>query len=161
MRLVAVLVALLLAPALAHAEPPLDRPLTGARYTASLTAAEEFWHATPDCEVRFYSVSEEELREWVGGSPAAAVRAVQQGDECPIFLSPTYDEPSIENRVIVCDVSVHELGHLLGYGHSTDSTSIMWPRLNAVAWPCVHRFVPRGMGAWWRMNFGTDWATRP
>jgi hypothetical protein len=37
----------------------------------------------------------------------------------------------------------------------------MWPALARATWPCAQRFVPRGMGAWWRETYGAEWATRP
>jgi len=158
--LLALAVTAMLAPA-AHAEPPTDRPLTGARYAASLAAAVEFWHAAPDCTVRFYAATDAELTQWIGAGTAGGVRGVQQGDECPVWVGPEYDTASVVNRVMVCTIVTHETGHLLGYEHSSDPASVMWPALARATWPCAQRFVPRGMGAWWRETYGAEWATRP
>lgn len=157
--LIALAASLLAAPA--HAEPPLDRPLTGERYTASLEAAGEFWHAEPPCRVRFYAASDDELQAWLGFGVAAAVRAVQHGKECPVWIGPGREEASVRNRVEVCTITTHEVGHLLGNGHSTDPDSIMWPVLGRVTWPCWDRFVPPGSGEAWQDGFAGQWATRP
>jgi hypothetical protein len=150
-----------LAPALAHAEPPLDRPLTGTRYTASLTAATEFWHATPDCRVRFFAATPDELQAFTGVSSEAATYQGVQGDECPVWITEKLTERGLFNRLRTCLDGVHEVGHRLDFEHTADPASIMNPWVAPMPWPCAQRFLPRGMGGWFRDFFPAGWATRP
>ena len=159
--LLIVLAASLLA-APARAEPPTDRPLTGTRYTASLEAAVEFWHASPDCRIRFYAASDAQLLAFTGVASEAATYQGVDGPDCPIWLSDRLTAPSVENRLQTALDAVHEIGHRLGYVHDRIRYSIMNPVDAGMPWPVFRRFAPRGYLRVWRdEHFGEPWATRP
>jgi hypothetical protein len=162
--LVCVLVALVPA-ATARADypaPPLTRPLTGLRYTESLRIAEEFWEATPACAVRFYAATDRELRASTGRAAYAAVRDVQVGDECPVWIGPDLAAAVYDNRIDACSVIAHELGHLLGFPHDPDPGSVMYPLGPPLVYGCYRRFLPRGYGLAWREEHGPPvWSHRP
>jgi len=159
--LLALAVTAMLAPA-AHAEPPTDRPLTGTRYTASLAAAVEFWHAAPPCQVRFYAATDAELKEFTGVDAQAATYSGVQGADCPIWISDTLAAPTIENRLRTGLDITHEVGHRLDYPHDDTPWSMMNPTQAGMPWPVFKRFAPPGYLRTWRdLHPGEPWATRP
>lgn len=147
----------------AFADPPITTPLYGLRYTDSLKIAVEFWDATPPCTVRMYAATNAQLEATVGYPADAAVRAVQTGPDCPVWIGPDYDDDFYDNRISVCGLIVHEVGHLLGYQHVNDPASIMYPWGLPTVYGCYHRFLPRGYGQVWRADHDgvVTFASRP
>lgn len=82
-----------------------------------------YWGQSPDC-----------------GLPAVKVDPLPQtfvglaeADTCRITLDPeVFDRPTGS----VCMVVIHEVGHLLGFQHSSNPNSLMYPVLREPRWPC-------------------------
>jgi hypothetical protein len=186
--ILALLTALLLAaPAsgATYSQPPTDRPLTGKRITDSLRIATVFWGQSLPCDVHVYAATAAELAAslpaqsnlvTIAATPAYDGRAPT--GECPIWLGPTIQASTWQNRYEVCLLLQHEIGHDLGYRsapgqeyvredgtldayHSRDPNSIMTASTLPPTYGCMRRWVPRGQGREFRETYGTAWATRP
>jgi len=121
---------LLATPAAADASPDPGRdPLV----QSWLAVARAHWGASPACLGGVDAV----VGDWGPGGDAWAYAAA---GGCWIVLRPTaYPAPATIDpnwwRTAMCSTIAHEWGHLLGHGHSTDPSSLMYPYvpLGAVA----------------------------
>lgn len=156
------LVALPAAPARA-ADLPLDRPITSTRVTDSLAIAADFWGDWPACAVRVYSATPAQLAAATGAPSAVAATQLEPGSaDCPIWVSDELAANSVENRIEFCTDLGHEIGHRLGYLDDRSPLSLMNGINDSILYGCYRRFLPRGMGAWWRdFNGVPEWAVRP
>lgn len=164
-RALAALLACLTLAGGARAQLPTDRPLTGARITASLQIAEQFWQTPAPCDIRVYAATPAQLEAdlgypVIGATPAEAIPA---GVQCPVWISDALADATYVDRILACSVIVHELGHRFGLAHDDASQpgSVMNGVQTPVVYGCYRRFLPRGQGAAWRERFDTQWATRP
>lgn len=139
------------------------------RIRASLTIADAFFAARPDCPLGI-EVYREALPDGVDGLTDAAAYP------CSIWIAlARYSQRTFVERVRTCGLVVHEVGHLLRLRfanppdptHSAAATSIMRPgELTATLKPltplgCYHRFVPRHGARDFRASTGGPprWAT--
>ena len=141
---------------------PVDRPLTGARVSESLRIAAEFFGRPLPCDARVYAATPEEM----GNSLWRAMtedRAGVEGEECPIWVSDAFSDPTYDNRIRVCSDLVHEIGHKLGLGHDDETRPGSIMNLDApIVYECYRRFLPRGQGRVWRETYGVPrWALLP
>src|SRR2546421_6673720 len=76
-------------------------------------------------------------------NPQPDVAAWAEVGGCRIWLDTDFWPAPADEQY--CNLIAHEWGHLLGYGHSTDSRSLMWPQwTNNVVPGCqVFRPLPR------------------
>ena len=139
------------------------------RIRASLTVADAFYAARPDCPLGI-EVYRKALPDGVDGLTDAAAYP------CSIWIAlARYSQRTFVERVRTCGLVVHEVGHLLRLRfanppdptHSGAATSIMRPgELTATLKPltpigCYRRFVPRNGGRDFRASTGGPprWAT--
>lgn len=155
--LLATLIAVTLLPSTASAALPTDRPQTSTRVTESLRIAREFWRV--DAPVKVYGATGAALAAETG-----AVGAVGGALGLDIWLSAeSLADNTYASRIEVCTSIVHEYGHALGIGHSTNRASVMFaePELNDVVYGCWKRFMPKGQARRWRALRGVPhWLTR-
>jgi hypothetical protein len=143
-----VLLAVGVAPAVA-APPPTDRPLTSPSIAAAIEAAAEFW-GQPAATVAVFAATIDELERFTG---VANVTATATVDGRIWLLDVAADPRTVEDRIAVCDVVAHELGHALGYGHSADRGSVMWEsqRADRAVYECWRKFTPLASLRRWQL----------
>jgi Matrixin len=137
---VLVLGACLLLPAGAQAEP-------AATAEGDLAIAKAFWGREPtDCssvtfstEVHQGAEAGGEATEPVPGDPPIA---------CMIAVREVWSTPA-ESPVRVCVYAVHEWGHLLGEGHSSDPNSVMYFEPAASSVPACETWIETPEGQEW------------
>lgn len=133
----------------AREEPAFQKPSCGGHYTYSFV---------PDVDASWRQASERSLRRWETLLPVQFVES--PGDVCHVtfqvgevgeeLFGSAYHETGSDGRLSVGVVTLtyrpvveslqegvvtHEVGHLLGLSHDTDSThrSVMWPYIQAPA----------------------------
>ncbi len=90
-----------------------------------LTIARDHWNRSPACVGGVGVVT----ADWLRGNSAWAQSS---GDGCWIALNPDAypvrdGADPVAWRTSMCSVVAHEWGHLLGYPHSDDPASLMYP----------------------------------
>jgi hypothetical protein len=88
-----------------------------------LLIAAAFWGQTPACGQP--TISRAEL------PPPVVGLADLSG--CAILIDPS----RLRGAGMVCMAVLHEYGHELGLGHSTDPNNVMYPVIHAPVWPCA------------------------
>jgi hypothetical protein len=146
--LAAVAALLLVAAPLAQAEP-------AATAEGDLSVASAFWGREPtgcssisfSIEVRQPDAGGEATEPTLGDPPEPCTISVREVDPAAGYPAP-----------LVCIIALHEYGHLLGEGHSTDPTNVMYPEAIPVSdIPiCENRWeTPKGQAieehnlSWW------------
>jgi Matrixin len=124
------LLCLLGAPTAAEAAPDPGRDPLVQRW---LGVARAYWGASPPCLGGVDAVA----GNWGPGGDAWAYASA---GSCWIALRPTaYPAPPRMDltwwRAAMCTTTAHEWGHLLGYGHSPDPSSLMYPYVPVGAVP--------------------------
>jgi hypothetical protein len=128
----AVMAASLMLPAAARADHgPIVMDETLGRY---MEIAAGYWGAEPDCPGARGEPTG--VHAVLFDDPDPRVAAMAELGGCRIWLDrDMWPGPADEER---CNVLVHEWGHLLGHGHSTDSSDLMWPDwMNLVVPGCM------------------------
>lgn len=118
---------------------------TAAPFTPQLdldyAVAVEYWgHAPEACATITAEVTPEEPN--VAGratepEPGAAPRSVS----CALWVGRYYANPELAEEA--CKLMIHEVGHLLGYSHSDDPASPMYPSLDYATPPVCRELAKR------------------
>ncbi len=142
------LVAIAAAAPAAAAPPPVDRPLTSPTITAALTAAADFWHVAPSTAAVF-AATIDELEAATGTAGAIGTATVGHVWILDVGANPR----TVEDRIAICDVITHELGHALGHEHTADRGSVMFEaqRADRAVYECWRRFTPLASLRRWRI----------
>lgn len=87
-----------------------------------LMIAAAFWGQTPDCGQP--SIERAQFLPPVVGLADLGT--------CTIFVDPS----RFQAAGWACMTVLHEYGHELGLGHSSDPNNVMYPVIRAPVWPC-------------------------
>jgi hypothetical protein len=145
LALTAAVLLLALAPAGASAYMSPGEPVADPQVDGWLAVARETWAAEPACPGGVRLDRAERL-------PGAGLWAAAEMPGCRISLDPDfYPAPAAwtasaagraQWEAQMCNVVVHEWGHLLGHGHAEDAREIMAPVVPLVVPGCRSAAVP-------------------
>jgi hypothetical protein len=141
-------VAFVLAPGTAVAlEMPTGEPYANSVTARSMQVAVAFWHANPCPDGVTFLVARLQATSSTAAG-AAPLERMNPAWGCTALLSPViayrYEGADYQDDIQECDTIVHWLGHVLGFDHDDDRSSVMFGgAITSTVMGCYRMFKPR------------------